>query len=279
MKFSVPIFNSSSITQRIFDKVYVVSIPESKDRRSYVSKHLIDSGITEFEFHDALTQEDSKTIAYIKSGLVRQYPPCFRCDKLSCGYDECNNTLIGPQIATFVTYLELWKKIAAYPQRALIVEDDVCLQPYWKRVLSELEQLLDSGELNFPRSEPRLWRMGWAFCEDHDGNSGLRISEQLKMSNPCHAMSSGYAQKLLDNFQSINTTADVFMHRDVPDIGDAVTIFPPIASELSWSKGEFQSLIHPKLIRATYLDRQGKHEEAEKQRSLVRNHVMNIAHK
>lgn len=270
---NLPVFRT------LFDKIYVVSLPQSLDRRSYVSKHLSDSGIPEFEFHNALAPDNPITQSYLQQGQVHQFPPCFRCGKKDCGKKDCNNVLIGPQIATFATYLELWKKIAATPQRALVLEDDVKLHPYTGRVLEELALRVQLGELEFSAHVPRLFRLGWALCVDHDDMADFRIDDVVKMSNPCHALSSGFAQKLLDNFQKIETTPDIFMHSIVPGPGEAATIFPPIASELSWSEGSFQSLIHPKIIRTKYLERQGETELAEEQKDIVSNHHQHMYHR
>ncbi len=105
----------------LFDKIYVVSLQDSHERRSYVSQHLRDHGLDQFKFHNATGANDARVRDARLNGLVATYPNCFRCGKLSCGRDDCNNVLIDPQVATFLTYMDLWKKIANEPQVALIL--------------------------------------------------------------------------------------------------------------------------------------------------------------
>ena len=257
---------------QLFDKIHVVSLPGSADRRAYIAGHLQDAGITGFEFHDAFDPTHPEVLAHIEAGRVMKFPPCFRCGKTSCGKDDCNNVLIGPQIANFTTYLNLWKKIAATPQRALVMEDDVRLHPYWERVLDWLRGRVASGELLFSPEVPRLWRLGWALGNDHDGKTVPQAVDQIRMSGPCHSLTSAFAQKLLDRFRIIDTTSDVYMHSKAPEPGEAVTILPPIASDLSWSEGQFASLIHPKEIRTRYLNARGQPEAAAVNEQLVKHH-------
>ena len=261
-----------------FDHVFVVSLPASHDRRTYVAQHLRAAGIEGFEFHDACDETDPRVLEFIASERVHSYPPCFRCGKLSCGRDDCNNVLIPSQIATFVTYLELWKKIAARPQFSLVVEDDVELNPYWPEVLKRLSTAKRTGQLDLSPDKPRLLRLGWARNDDHDRAVPFRISQELRMSNPCHALTSAFAKALLDRFDKIDTTVDIFMHKNAPRPGEALTVFPPFASELSWSKGAFESLIHPKPVRAEYLRQQGRTQEAQEALERAEHHSRSVAH-
>ncbi|MDA7429599.1 glycosyltransferase family 25 protein [Primorskyibacter aestuariivivens] len=262
----------------IFDYVYVVSLPASHDRRTYVAKHLNAAGIEDFTFHDACDATDPRVRDFIGSDRVHSYPPCFRCGKLSCGRDDCNNVLIPAQIATFVTYLELWKKVSARPQFSLVVEDDVELNPYWPEVLRKLADAKNAAQLDLSPGVPRLLRLGWARNDEHDGAIPFRIGRELRMSNPCHALTSAFARALLDRFEKIDTTVDIFMHKIAPKPGEALTVFPPLASELSWSKGAFESLIHPKPIRAEFLQQQGLAEEAQDALDRAERHSRTVAH-
>ncbi|MGH1414380.1 MAG: glycosyltransferase family 25 protein [Pelagimonas sp.] len=262
---------------RFFDTIYVVSLPTSLDRREYVAEHLASVGITQFSFHDACGPDHPDVDRIVSANLVHQFPPCFRCGKLSCGRDDCNNQLIPPQIAVFASYLNLWKKIATTPQRALVLEDDVIIHPWWPKVLRFLAKKNATGELGFAADQPRLLRMGWALNKDHE-DTDCRIEDVLKMSNPAHGLTSAFAQALLDRFERVNHTADVFLHRDAPLPGEAVTVFPPLASELSWSDGRFSSLIHPKDNHAAYLEAQGQVQQAKAYRDLVKTHMAQIAH-
>jgi len=263
----------------IFDKIYVVSLRTSADRRKSIVKQFKQAGVSDYEFHDAFGPDSACVKDLLGSEKVLHYPPCFRCGMAACGSDDCNNVLIPPQIATFSTYLQLWEKIAAIPQRALIFEDDVVLHPWWPKVISTLIEWVNTGILEFGPNRSRLIRLGWALCDDHDPMSEIKLSRQIKMSNPCHAMTSTFAARALERFESIYHTVDVVLHRDMPKTGEAVTVFPPIASELSWSTGAFPSLIRPKENRAQYLESLGKFDEAEQMRGHALHHATRIAHK
>lgn len=265
--------------ETLFDNVFVVSLPSSSDRRAYISEHLAEAGVQRFTFHDACDCSDPEVETLIASGRVHSYPPCFRCGQVSCGRDDCNNVLIPVQIATFVTYLNLWKKISATPQFSLVVEDDLALNSYWPKVIAGLIEAKRTGVLDLSPSAVRLLRLGWAKNRDHDGDLPFRMSDEVKMSNPCHALTSGYAQALLDRYEKIDTTVDVYTHRDAPLPGEAITVFPPIASELSWSTGAFDSLIHPKTVRAEFLKKQGKVAAAKAAAERVKAHRSHIFHR
>jgi hypothetical protein len=100
------------------------------------------------------------------------------------------------------------------------------------------------------------------------------------MSNPCHAITSAYATALLEQFETVNHTADVFQHQLAPVSADhSFTILPPVAYELSWSVGSFDSLIHPKGIRSEYLESQGMRDEALEHQQKLKNHFALVAHK
>lgn len=270
---------SNVIVDALFDKIYVVSLPGSLDRRAYVTEHLNSIGLANFEFHDACDTGHPDVARFQNEGKVASYPPCFRCGKASCGREDCNNVLIPAQIATFASYLRLWEKIAATPQRALVLEDDIFFHPHWQDVLGQLKGEIAAGRLAFQPDVATLLRLGWALNEEHKPEVPFSLSDAVKMSNPCHALTSAFAQRALDRFVSINTTPDVYLHRDCPQAGEAFTVFPPIASELSWSVGKFQSLIHPKEIRARYLEQQGDVAAAEAQRIKVKGHRMHKFHR
>lgn len=63
--------------QTLFDKVYVVSLETSQDRRDYVSAHLAEVGLGHFEFHNACDPEHADVKTLFEAGKVAQYPPCF----------------------------------------------------------------------------------------------------------------------------------------------------------------------------------------------------------
>lgn len=246
----------------LFDHIWVVSLPAATDRRQHIAEHLPAAGFEHFSFFDA-TSADDPQVALVDNEVFK-YPPCFRCGKLDCGNPDCNNFLTAAQIAVFLTYKRLWQTIAGgTAERVLIVEDDVCFHPQTQRVLSWLHAEIDAGRIPFRAAETCLLRLGWARTAEHDAeNVSPWIDTAIKWSNPCHAITRGYARVLLERYTGIIHTADVYQHQIVPKPGEAFTIHPPIASELSWTEGRFDSLIHPKASRVDYLRKQGQDSAA-----------------
>lgn len=265
------------ILDQLFDKIYVINLLRSTDRKKYITNYFNSEGIKQYEFFQATDHDDDILEKY--ADKVISYPPCFRCGLDSCGKDDCNNVLIKPQIAVFVTYLRLWSKISKLKQRVLVVEDDVVFNPWWRDGLKALKSEIDSGKIKFKASDSSLIRLGWAKNNDHQ--QGLfYFNKDVKMSNPCHALTSEFCRKLLDEFEVIDHTVDVFLHKNSEASEQfGLTMFPPIAYEKSWSEGTMPSLIHPK---EKYIDtirlEQGDEAAHEYQKS-IEYHKKFIAHR
>lgn len=259
--------------ERLFDRIVVVSLPGSEERRAYIREHLPAMGIRAFDFFDATAADDPKVARAYAEGQVATYPNCFRCGGLDCGNDDCNNVLIPPQVATFITYLRLWAEIAqGRHERVLVMEDDVRLHPHTPRVLEWLAGQVTAGAVPFRGGRAALLRLGWALSPEHDGTA-CHASDAVRMSNPCHAITRDYAWALLQRFERIVHTADEYQHRLAPQPGEAFTVFPPIASELSWSAGVFASTIHPKAVRTRHLRAIGDADAARRHEQVLVRHV------
>lgn len=270
----------SDIIRNLFDRVYVISLRSSEDRRAHITRHFEETGIRGYEFHDATGHDEYRVARLFETGRVAQYPPCFRCGQTECGNPDCNNVLIPQQVAVFDTYLRLWEKIAARRERALICEDDVIFHPWLRDVLRGLWGEIKGGAFPFSAEEPALIRLGWAMSDEHDGARPFQVSRDVRMSNPCHAVTSAYAQALVSEFGRIEHTADVYQHRLAQVSKEhAWTVFPPVASELSWSTGAFDSLIHPKDVRTEYLSQRGEVDAASDNDRRIRSHVKHMYHR
>lgn len=259
---------------KLFDKVYVLSLPSSIDRRTYIKKHLPEIGICDFEFFDAVSVDDQIVKDAYKYNLVQNFPPCFRCGGIDCGDKECNNFLIPEQVACFCSYLSLWRKIVGEKnERILVLEDDVKLHDYSIFVLNKLGDKIRNGLIPFINGSKCLLRLGWALGNDHFADRDFGVSSEIRMSNPCHAITREFAQALLERFEKINTTSDVYQHQIAPRDGEAYTVFPPIGSDLSWSVGYFSSTIHPKNVRINYLTTIKNYEGAKIEESRLFKHI------
>lgn len=267
-----------------FERVFVISLPRSTDRREYIANYFNEIGIGKYEFFDATDQSDDVVTQYYTNGLVATYPPCFRCHKFTCGRDDCNNVLIRPQVATFITYLRLWKEVVeSNTKTALIIEDDIRFADYAADVANTVVSGKILHKAGFIAEKPVLLRFGWAWSNDHQPSSKLFIMKKgaIKMSNPCHAITHSFAKQLVSRFKKIETTVDIYQHDIVGSGLDNFTLFPPLAYELSWSVGAFDSLIHPKSIRVSYLETHHPTEIAHIQsaRQALQGHVNHILYR
>jgi len=261
----------------LFDRVYVVSLPGSKERRGYVAAHLADAGIEDFEFHDATGPDDELVRNAFAEGRVAPFPPCFRCGKTDCGNEDCNNVLIPSQVAVFCTYLELWRKIVARGECVLICEDDVVLHSWWREVIAMVANERDRGTLQWGAEIPAMVRLGWAESDEHRSQGQYRLSRDVRMANPCHLMTPAYAAALLEEFTCFDHTVDVFAHqRSAASRNGAWTAHPPAATELSWSRGTVASLIHPKPIRSDFLREHGEEVAADENDRRIGAHIKHL---
>jgi len=211
-----------------FDRVYVVSLPISTERRDHISRHLPEAGLHCFEFHDAICAKDEAVQQAFAESNVAVFPPCFRCGKSQCGDDYCNNVLIPTQVAVFLSHLSLWQKIAAGSACALVCEDDVVFHPWWREVMAMISRARDQNILKMEHDEPLCVRLGWAESLEHSQDEPFRLSREVRMSNPCYLLTSAYADMLLTEFNGIDHTADVFAHlTSKAAINFAWTAHPP----------------------------------------------------
>ena len=257
-------------------RTIVVSLPASKERRDRLNRYLPENGIFDYKFFDACGPSAPAVRRLYEEGKVKDFPNCFRCGKLTCGKDDCNNVLIPPQVANVVTFRRLWAEIAARDEITLVMEDDVVLHEYAAKMLARLDKAVESGELKLGQGHCGLIRLGWALGGEHDGERPFEISNEVRMSNPMYIITPDFAANLVTAPEEVITTSDIILHRDAPLPGQAVTLFPPIASDLSWSTGAIDSTIHPKTRRIIYLEAQGDEGAAQAHANKVRDHRNHI---
>ncbi len=263
-----------------FDRVLCLGLPRSTDRREHIARHLGQLGIDCYEFFDASGPEDPEVQALYAAGNVHQYPPCFRCGKLACGSDDCNNILIPEQVATFVSYLRLWRYILKTAcQAVLVLEDDVIFTKYASQVAEAVMQNDILNRIGLRSSQPTLLRLGWAYGPEHRLTERVGVKkDEARSSNPCHAINRAMAKLLVESFETVDTTVDIYMHERIAARCANYTLHPPIASELSWSFGAVDSLIHPKPIRVDYLKKHHPErvQEIEATIQALRAHVKHL---
>jgi tetratricopeptide (TPR) repeat protein/GR25 family glycosyltransferase involved in LPS biosynthesis len=232
----------------IFDQIYCLNLPRSKDRRQYMQQELARVGITQYVFFDAIDKDSDLVKKAFAEDFVVKFPPCFRCGKRKCDCE--NNVLIAPQVANFLSFQKLWQDIVnndyAY---CLIFEDDIKFTDYCQEVIYKVFNLEFLQQHGFTKNSESLLRLGWHESEDHT-NVNLDdiklVPDLLKMSNPCYMITLGMAKKLLFSLKKISTTSDIFIHHWIGQTVNNYTLIPPIVHDLSSSRGDFKSLIHPK---------------------------------
>ncbi|WP_170758803.1 glycosyltransferase family 25 protein [Ruegeria lacuscaerulensis] len=259
------------IFEGIADKIVVLSLPQAEERRSRLPGHLAEFGITRFEWHDAFAADHPKVQALYDQNLVATFPPCFRCGKETCDCE--NNVLIPQQVANFASHLDIWEKASKQDQRVLVMEDDVVIHPWAMRTMQKLRRRVAQGKIAFDPRDTMLLRMGWAKSRNHRPFQFFRAKPVVEMSNPCYAITPGFAEKLVRNFERVDSTSDDFIHDRVADKSDSLSIYPPIVSELSWSEGSVDSYIHPKENRLAYLREHNLNTEHADHEQRLRQHV------
>ena len=58
------------IWPKIFDQIFVVSLPDSHDRRQYMDEHLKEVGLVPFDYHDATGSSSAPASLMIASALA-----------------------------------------------------------------------------------------------------------------------------------------------------------------------------------------------------------------
>jgi GR25 family glycosyltransferase involved in LPS biosynthesis len=260
----------------MFDAIICLSMPNDTERRNYIQQYFSELEIQNYQFFDA-TEADAPIVEeYYWQELVRRYPTCFRCNKLECGKEDCNNVLIPSQVATAISHKRIWEFILEHRLRnAIIVEDDIRFNDYAPLVLGKLSHL-DAFQKEFQsHTDPCLLRLGWKLKEEHQYNGTVELSPNvIRMSNPCYAMNAAMARVLVENFHKVDTTVDVYTHRWMAPKYNNYTLFPPLAHELSASIGQMRSLIHPKSWRIDYLREQGASDaEILQEEKFLNDHI------
>ncbi|MHA7898250.1 MAG: glycosyltransferase family 25 protein [Henriciella sp.] len=240
------------------EKTFVVSLDVDTERRAHIRRHLPSRGLVDFEFVSAIPHTDEIVQRYYENGSVQEYPACFRCHQLEC---ECaNNVIIPQQVANWLSFIKVWKICSAFPDKFfLICEDDVSFFEGSERVLRAFFETFE------PRPENVLVRMA-ASGNDPTvvlGQSGLSVSNRVVMSNAAYIINGHMARLLLSAFDRIETTSDIWLHRDMANRSDvtAMTIEPLLATDLSFNQefARFASRIHPKGIDANDQKKQEEH--------------------
>ncbi|WP_143534811.1 hypothetical protein [Ruegeria meonggei] len=152
------------------------------------------------------------------------------------------------------------------------MEDDVWLQAWAPEILKQLKRRIKKNEINFSTDQPMLLRFGAPKVRDTDLEN-LSFDHNPRMSNCCFAITPAFARKAVERFQGGSTTSDGYFHLEMAEGRNGVTIYPTIASDLSWNQGTLESHIHPKEKYLVHLKTQGDTQQLDAQTARLSRHI------
>jgi GR25 family glycosyltransferase involved in LPS biosynthesis len=238
------------IVNTFFDKIYVINLKESIDRKNHIINEFNNMDITNYEFFEAVHFNDNIVTELLNSNKVMSFPPCFRCLKNRCGCE--NNFLTKYQIANWSSYIKLFNEILASEHNfVLICEDDIVFTKQSKYILNNL-----LNEANFQKYKinihmPLLIKMGAAYDnKTHYLHKEPEFIKNYSLSNPCFAVNKEMIKIFLYNLKIIDYHSDIYFHKKIPLNFKNIQMFvmnPFPVYELSFVKSmkKFQSLIRP----------------------------------
>ena len=249
------IFNS------IFDNIYVLNLKKSENRRHHINNEFKRVGIEKFEFFEATPHDSDEVNNLIKSGLVKKFPNCFRCNQIRC---NCENNFLTPfQIGNWCSFLNIFKDIITKDYKfVLICEDDIVFSFQYKRIIDQLLSAQNFKKYKIDMEKPLLIRLGTAFNPDnHNSRNPAIFLRNYSLCNPCFAINKSMALVYLKYLKIIDYHSDVYFHQKIPKNIHGIqffTMYPYPVYELSFvkSKQKFESLVRPKneFRRMEYVD-------------------------
>lgn len=239
------------ILNSFFDKIYVINLKESNDRKNHILKEFNKNKIINYEFFEATHYNDKSVSDLLNSEKVLSFPPCFRCLKNRCGCE--NNFLTKFQIANWLSYINLFHKILESEHNlVLICEDDIVFSKGSNFILNSLlnEETFKKYKINFDL--PLLIKMGAAYNPlTHNLNDNPKYIKNYSLSNPCFAVNKEMIKIFLYNLKIIDYHSDVYFHKKIPIHFKNLQVLvmnPFPVYELSFvdNMKKFNSLVRPK---------------------------------
>lgn len=236
----------------------VVSLPHDTARRDHIVRHFAELDLPAFRFIDAVGSKSRLVGDYYRDNKVAPFPPCFRCGQYECGCP--NNILIPSQVANWLSFAKVWEICAQSPDSYfLICEDDVSFHQNADAILRHFCAVFEPQKTNV------LVRLGASGQQPFQilDPASFHTTADVVMSNCAYVINGHMARYLLDHFNYIPTTSDVWVHDRIAAHHEvqAVTLSPLLATDLSYNKehAKFLSRIHPKGIDANDAERQSRH--------------------
>lgn len=239
------------IFNNVFEKIFVINLKESTDRKKHIINEFKKMNITNYEFFEAIHYEDPKVQELYDSGKVLKFPPCFRCLKKRCSCE--NNFLTKFQIANWLSFIHLFKYILKNNYNFVcICEDDICFTKYAPKICNQLLSKYSFIKHNIKMNQPLLIKMGVAFdYSTHYYFGQTSFVKNYSLSNPCFALNKAMVYVFLSNLKIIDYHSDIYFHKTIPQhFGSKIQMFsmkPYPVFELSFIKSmqKFKSLVRP----------------------------------
>jgi GR25 family glycosyltransferase involved in LPS biosynthesis len=240
------------IFNQVFEKIFVINLKESTDRKKHIIDEFTKMKITNYEFFEATHYEDPKVKELYDSGKVLKFPPCFRCLKKRCSCE--NNFLTKFQIANWLSFIRLFEHILKNNYNFVcICEDDICFTKYAPKICNQLLSKHSFAKHNIQMKHPLLIKMGVAFdYSTHYYFGQTSFVKNYSLSNPCFALNKEMIYVFLSNLKIIDYHSDVYFHKTIPQhFGNKIQMIsmkPYPVFELSFVKSiqKFNSLVRPK---------------------------------
>ena len=239
------------IINTFFDKIYVINLKESIDRKNHIIKEFNKNKIINYEFFEATHFNEPSVSELLHSNKVVSFPPCFRCLKNRCNCE--NNFLTKYQIANWLSYINLFEKILKSEHNlVLICEDDIVFSDNSQFILNSLlnESTFKKHKINFDL--PLLIKMGAAYSPlTHNLFQQPQYIKNYSLSNPCFAVNKHMIKLFLYNLKIIDYHSDVYFHQKIPKYFKNLQVLvmnPFPVYELSFVDNvkKFNSLVRPK---------------------------------
>lgn len=240
------------IFNQVFEKIFVINLNESTDRKKHIINEFQRMKITNYEFFEATHFEDPKVLELYNSGKVLKFPPCFRCFKKRCCCE--NNFLTKYQIANWLSFIRLFEHIIKNNYNFVcICEDDICFTKFANQICNQLLSKYNFMKHNIQMKKPLLIKMGVAFdYSTHYYFGETSFVKNYSLSNPCFALNKAMIYVFLSNLKIIDYHSDIYFHKSIPKyFGNKIQMFsmkPYPVYELSFVKSfqKFNSLVRPK---------------------------------
>ncbi len=249
------------ILNDFFDKIYVINLKDSIDRKNHIINEFKRMNITEYEFFEAVHFNDNSVKNLLNSDKVLSFPPCFRCLKNRCGCE--NNFLTKFQIANWCSYIKLFNNILKSDDNLILIcEDDIVFSKNSTFILNNLLSNYSMKKYNIDFNKPLLIKMGAAYDRNtHNIWSNPTYIKNYSLSNPCFAVNKEMIKIFLYNLKVIDYHSDIYFHKKIPSFFNNIQMLvmnPFPVYELSFVNDikKFNSLVRPnnEIRRKEYKD-------------------------